>query len=61
MALTLTRETEDTLVEAVIDLENGTWTCTVHGVTMDIKSGAECPDCLNSVHAPPDISELVTA
>ena len=60
MTLTIDRTAEDTQVEAVIDLENGTWTCTVHEVTVDIASGLECPDCMNAVHAPPDARELVS-
>ena len=69
MTLTIERTAEDTQVEAVIDLENGTWTCTVHEVTMDIASGLECPECVSTpalrqcthmVHAPPDARELVS-
>lgn len=49
---------ENELVEAVIDLEAGTWTCSVHGTVMAIESGEDCADCMNAVHAPPD-RELV--
>jgi hypothetical protein len=58
MTLTLARDLDNAEVEAVLDLENGTWTCSEHLVTMDIMSGAECPDCMKSVHAPPDLSAL---
>lgn len=59
MALTLAPDTEYTEVEAVIDLENGTWTCTEHGVTMDIASGDECPECPDAWRAPPDLSGML--
>jgi len=58
MTLTIERTAEDTQVEAVIDLENGTWTCTEHQVTLSISSGQECPQCTHMVHAPPDAREL---
>lgn len=51
---------ENELVEAVIDLEAGTWTCVLHGTVMTIESGEDCAECTNAVHAPPDrMLELV--
>jgi hypothetical protein len=53
MTLTIERRSTEEQVEAVLDLENGTWTCTVHGVTMDIASGAECAECQDARRGPP--------
>lgn len=54
MILTMDRRTADVEAEATIDVENGTWTCVLHGRTMDIMGQDECPDCMNAVHDPPD-------
>lgn len=59
MMLTLAPDLENTEVEAVLDLENGTWTCTAHNTVMDIAGGAECPECPDAWRAPPDLSGML--
>lgn len=46
-----------TAPDMLLDLVNGVWTCELHGMVMPLDGVADCPECMESVNAPPHVPE----